>query len=92
MKEYRKALPWLNIMSSNRPYGLVSEDIIEELDEKVKAQQAHINKQDTKLIEVENMYRTVEQPYVDALKKMQAAAKRSTISQRRGQIRTSRAR
>ena len=32
---------------------------------------AHIDKQDTKLIEVENMYRTVEQPYVDALKKMQ---------------------
>ncbi len=28
--EYKKALPWLNILSSTRPYGLVSESIIEE--------------------------------------------------------------
>ncbi|MBM3291921.1 hypothetical protein FJY84_04505 [Candidatus Bathyarchaeota archaeon] len=34
-KEYRKALPFLNIFSSNRPYGQVSEEIVNDLQEQI---------------------------------------------------------
>jgi integrase len=42
MKEYRKALPFLNILSSERPYGLISEGLLEEQQAKIDAQQKQI--------------------------------------------------
>jgi integrase len=41
--EYRKALPWLNLMSSSRPYGQVSEDRIIELERQLEAAKAGQN-------------------------------------------------
>jgi integrase len=39
-KEYLKALPWLNILSSGRPYGQVAEDEVESLRSHVQQLQA----------------------------------------------------
>jgi integrase len=38
MKEYKKALPFLNILSSERPYGLISEGLLEETQATVEEQ------------------------------------------------------
>ena len=38
-KEYRKALPYLNILSSTRAYGQVSEDRVEELESQLREMQ-----------------------------------------------------
>lgn len=40
--QYKLALPWLNLLSSTRAYGLVSEEAITDLDEKSKEQDEKI--------------------------------------------------
>jgi len=42
-REYRKALPWLNIMTSNTPFGLYTEDEVEERSEDYKTLRAEMD-------------------------------------------------
>jgi integrase len=66
-KEYRKALPWLNILSSNRPYGLISEDIIEEQEVKIQVQQGQIDKQQEQIDNLIENVAPYEETYADMM-------------------------
>ena len=43
-REYRKALRWLNIMSSNTPFGLITEDEVEQRSDEYKSLRADMDK------------------------------------------------
>lgn len=62
-KEYTKALPFLNIMSSGRPFGQVDEDEIESLRRKVreleKGRDDRIEDLEVKVAELTDMLRLI---------------------------------